>query len=129
MTMKYLSRATSIVVLLSLFFVFSVSIGLPLKAAEIGEKVLVLYICKDLDALMKVAEADVTSTDKAEALMNIEGARGACIAILPATFQVNNIMLEYKDSKGKLTQIIEIKVGSELYYFLYLSNKDKGDSI
>jgi hypothetical protein len=128
LTMKYLSiflRATA----LSLFLVFSVSIGLPLKAAEIGEKVLVLYICKDLDALMKVAEADVTSTDKAEALMNIEGARGACVAILPATFQVNNIMLEYKDSKGKLTQIIEIKVGSELYYFLYLSNKDKGDSI
>lgn len=128
--MKYLSiflRTTA----LSLFLVFSVYLGLPLKAqaAEVGEKIMVLYICKDLDALMKVAEADVTSTDKAEALMNIEGARGACVAILPATFQVNNIMLEYKDSKGKLTQIIEIKVDSQLYYFLYLSNKDKGDSI
>lgn len=119
--MKYL-----ISLILSLFLMFSVYP--KAYAAEAGNRVTVVYICKDLDALMKVAEADVESSNKARALMDIEGIRGACIGILPAVFPVHSIILEYKDSDGLRTQLIELKIDSKSYYFFFLPQNGKEGS-
>lgn len=80
------------------------------QAYQKGDTTPISYICKTEQAMLKLAEIDAYDTDAAGLVMRMYFQEGECIVFIPPGKMafVAGILLEYQDSKGVLTQVLEV---------------------
>ena len=119
--------------LILVFFTLLLSMPSEAPAFVKGEKTSARYGCFSYDAVIKLAELDVKNTDAAGIMAAQLLQSGICKAPgFTFAIVVKDVILEYKDSKGVVTQLIEVVVpnkNSDKRAFVFLlppTNGKKG---
>jgi hypothetical protein len=91
-------------------FILSLMAIIPTKgyAFEVGETFPAGYVCKSEELVMQVAEKDAEDVKKAGELMAMFFRTGQCVPVNGHVVFVKEVLLDYKDSKGVLTQVLSV---------------------
>tara|TARA_R100000781_G_scaffold114004_2_gene83787 strand:+ start:90 stop:479 length:390 start_codon:yes stop_codon:yes gene_type:complete len=116
--LKSLVASLAIIIL----FLFS----MPYKAYgsedyyKVGDIIPVLYVCRDLDRMLKIAEVDIKDSSKVKSIMRLMFKTNTCV-MFPKVIQskIKEIVLSYKDSEQRKSYLLELESKLDIPVYIW----------